>query len=100
MQRIWKDYSEDLYNIETQEHIAVHMYGMDGVQRGNYFGGTPSRRTEVGVSVRQLKNRKDKVTGEIIKGGGDMVVEWIWRLCYMTFESCVMPEDLRSAMMI
>ena len=24
---------------------------------------------------------KDEITGEMIKGGGDRVVEWIWRLC-------------------
>ena len=29
MQRIWKEYFEDLYNIDTQEQIAVQMYGFD-----------------------------------------------------------------------
>ena len=40
-------------------------------------------RTEVDVRVRKFKNRKatvtDKVTGEMIKGGGDRVVNWVWR---------------------
>ena len=31
MQRIWEEYFEDLYNTDTQEHIAVHMCGFDGV---------------------------------------------------------------------
>ena len=35
---------------------------------------------------------KDEITGEMIKGGGDRVVDWIWRLCNMAFES-VVPED-------
>ena len=26
-------------------------------------------------------------TGEMIKGGGNRVVDWIWKLCNMTFES-------------
>ena len=30
---------EDLYNIDTQEQVAVHMRGFDGVRRGNYFRG-------------------------------------------------------------
>ena len=35
---------------------------------------------------------KDEIAGEIIKVG-DRVVGWIWRLCYMTFENSVEPED-------
>ena len=38
-QRIWKDYYEDLYNIDPLQQVALHMCGFDGVQRGNYFGG-------------------------------------------------------------
>ena len=38
---------------------------------------------------------KDKVTGEIIKGGGDNVMDWIWRLCNMILEGGVVPEDWR-----
>ena len=41
----------------------------------------------------KLKNGKaagkDEVTGEMIKGGGDRVVDWIWRLSNMAFESGV-----------
>ena len=33
----------------------------------------------------------------MIKGGGDKVVDWIWRLCNMASESGVVPEDWRSA---
>ena len=52
------------------------MCGFDGVQRGNYFRGEPIWRTEVQLRARKLKNGKaaikDKVIGEMIKGGGDM----------------------------
>ena len=34
----------------------------------------------------------DEITGEIIKGGCDRVVDWIWRLCNMPFESGVVPD--------
>ena len=54
---------------------------------GNYFGGKPIRRTEVKVREGKLKNEKatgkDDITGEMIKGGGDRVVDWIWRLFNM-----------------
>ena len=36
---------------------------------------------------------KDEITGSMVKGGGDMVVEWIWRLCNMAFKTGVVPED-------
>ena len=36
---------------------------------------------------------KDEITGEIINGGGDRVVDWVWRLCNMVFESGVVSED-------
>ena len=55
-------------------------------------------RIKVDVRVKKLKNRKaagkDEVTGEMIKGGSNMVVNWIWRLCNMAFESVGVPEDL------
>ena len=47
MQRIWKEYFEDLYNIDTHGQVGVHMCDFDGVQRGNYFRGEPIMRTEV-----------------------------------------------------
>ena len=50
--------------------------------------------------MRKLKNGKtageDEITGEVIKGGGDRVVDWIWKLCDMDFESGIVPEDWSS----
>ena len=39
VRRIWKEYYEDLYNIDTQEQVALLMCGFNGVQRGNNFEG-------------------------------------------------------------
>ena len=47
VRKIWKKYFENLYNIDTQEKVVVHMFGFNGVWIGNYFGGEPIRRTEV-----------------------------------------------------
>ena len=56
------------------------------------------------MRVGKLKNRKatgkDEITGEIIEGGSDRVVDWIWRLSNMDFESGVVPEDWRSAVIV
>ena len=39
VRRICKEYCEDLYNIDNQEQVAVHICGFDKNRRGNYFGG-------------------------------------------------------------
>ena len=48
--KIWKEYFEGLYNIDTQEEIAVHMCHFDGIWRGNYFRGEQIGRGEVEMS--------------------------------------------------
>ena len=102
VRKIWKEYLEDLYSIYTQEQEAAHMCTFDGIRRGIYFGEEPIGRAEVEMRMGKLKNgkviSKDEITGEMIKGGGDMVVNWIWRLCNMAFENGVVPKDWRSAM--
>ena len=55
------------------------MCGFNGIRRGNYFGEEPIGRAELKVRVGKLKNGKaagkDEITGEMIKGGGDRVVD-------------------------
>ena len=76
----------------------------DGIQRGCYLGGEPIRRAEVEVRVGKLKNGKatgkDEITRDLIKGGGERVVDWIWRLCNMTLESGVVSGDWRSKVIV
>ena len=47
----------------------------------------------------KFRNRKaagkDEVTGEMVKGGSEMAMYWIWRLCNMVFKSGIVPEDWR-----
>ena len=43
---------------------------------------------------------KDDITGGVIKSEGGRVVDWIWKLCYMAFETCVVLEDWRSAVIV
>ena len=35
--KMWKEFCEDLYNIDTQGEVAVHICGFDGIERGNNF---------------------------------------------------------------
>ena len=42
-----------------------------------------------GGKIKNGKNAdKDRIAREMKKGGGDKVVDWIWRLCNMGFEWC------------
>ena len=60
-------------NMDTQEHVEVHMYGFHSVQSDNYAAGDSITRNEVEARVKKLKNKKtaykDEVMGEIIKDG-------------------------------
>ena len=76
----------------------------DGVRRGNYFGGEPIRKIYPEERIKNLKNGKatgkDEFTEELVKGGGDVVMNLISKLCNMAFESGVVPEDLSSAVVV
>ena len=52
------------------------------------------------MRVGMVKNGKaadkDEITGGMIKGGDDRVMDWIWRLCNMAFKIGDVPEDWRS----
>ena len=65
MRKTWKKYFEVLYNIDTQEEVAVQMCGFDGIRRTNYFGGEPIRRAEVELIVGKLKIGKSAGKDEI-----------------------------------
>ena len=47
--------------------------------------------------MRKLKNGKatgrEEVNGVMVKGGGELVISWILKLCNMAFSSSVVPED-------
>ena len=56
------------------------------------------------MRVGKLKNGKvtgkDEITGEMRKGGDERVVDWIWKLCNMAFESGGVAGDWRFAVII
>ena len=59
---------------------------------------------EVEVRLGNLKNEKaagkDEITGEMIKDGGNKVVDRIWSVFNMAFETGVVLEDWRSARIV
>ena len=79
MRKILKECLEGLYHVDTQEEALC---GFDRIRKVNYFGGEPIGRGGVEVRVGKFKNGKatgkDENTGEMIRGGGERVVNWIW----------------------
>ena len=51
VRKMWKEYFEDLYNINTEKEVAVH------IQKGNYFTGEAIGIAGVEVRVGKLKIR-------------------------------------------
>ena len=56
---------------------------------------TTEEETELGTVVEERvgKLMKGETTGKMMKAVGERMVECIWRLCKMDFESGVEPED-------
>ena len=57
VRRILKKYFEYLYNVDTQEQVAVHICDFEGIWKSKYFRRKPIGRAEVEVRVGKLKNR-------------------------------------------
>src|SRR5678815_774823 len=79
---VWEEHFENLHNIGSNEEVIVNVCGFDGARRNRYFGDEVISKEEVIGRVRKLKNGKsagiDEITGEMIKNGGEMVIDWIW----------------------
>ena len=45
----WKEYFEDMYNMVTEEQVALNVRHFDGAKKGNYSEGEPIYTTEVEV---------------------------------------------------
>lgn len=66
------------------------MSGFWGVAGNGYRSIKWIRIKEVKNAVNVLKNRKatwiNKMTKIIIKNGGQYVIEWVCKICFMAFE--------------
>ena len=104
VRKIWSEYFENLLNVGSNEVVVVNANGLEGVRRNGYSGEEIITRDEVVDRVRKLKNGKsagiDGITGEMIKNGGEKVIDWIWKLCSRAFVEGVVPKDWRRAVIV
>ena len=89
--RIWSDFFLTFF-VDSQKQVAIRMCGFNGVHRGNYFRGEMIK-TELQVRVRKINNGKYDVKEKILKVEGDMVVDWIRRMCNIPFGSGVVLKE-------
>src|SRR5678815_4789355 len=92
---LWEHF-ENLHNIGSNKEVIVNVCGFDGA-RNRYFGHDVISKEEVMCRARKLKNGKstviDEITGEMIKNGGEMMIDWIWKLCNRMFMESIVPSD-------
>ena len=80
------------------ESTCVAMIGFEEetIMEENQLEKLKLRRELRGLRMERLQVRMRMM----VKGGGDVVADWIWKLCNMTFESGVVSEDVRSAVIV
>ena len=65
---------------------------------------TEVTREEVEVAVRKLKNGKapgsDEIVAELVKNGGQVMVDWLWELLREVWRTKRVPQDWKNAILI
>ena len=100
----WREYFMDLLNVTQDMEMNVNMCGFAGVRRSTYLGCEPISMDEVSKVIVKLKNGKasgvDEVTAEMIKSGGESLKRWVWSMCVKVFESGIVPNDWKNAVIV
>ena len=101
---VWKEHFENLDNIGSNDEVIMTVCGFDGTRRNRYFGDEVISKEEEMDRVRKFKNGKsagiDEITGEMIKNGGKMVIDWILKLCNKAFMEGIVSRDWRRAVIV
>ena len=99
----WKEHFEELLNVQSERDASISGWGMAGRRRGLGRGEGISR-VEVVEAIRKVKMGKapgtDGVCGEMLKFGGELVVDWIWKMCRLAWEEGKVPEDWKSGIIV
>ena len=100
---VWKRHFERLMSERTVGEAVVTSMGMEAggkrvcVQRD-------VERVEVEKAISRLKCGKaagiDGITPEMLKYGGEVVVEWMWLICKLAWKQKEVPEEWRKAVIV
>ena len=99
----WKEYFEDLMNVKNKDEAIVICMGITG-RGGAMWDQEQISRGEVVKAINSLKMGKaagvDGITAEMLKYGGESVIEWMHRICQMAWEEEKVPDDWTKAVII
>ncbi len=103
MREVWKNHFEKVMNESLGGRAEVTSVGM--LIRGDW-PHTQGRleQSEVMEAIRKLKLGKapgpDGIIAEMLKYGGEIVVDWMMWICNLAWEQSKVPEDWREAIIV
>ena len=103
----WKEYFASLFqaNDVPQQRVSKEVTGEE-VQVEETVEETVEEITleEIRRSIARLKNRKTPgvcdISGEMLKAGGEVVVEWLHRIMNRAWMNSMVPDDWRKALVV
>ncbi len=103
LNQIWKDYFEELINNEAEGEAVVTSMGIEA-GRGRVPMQRETDRLEIEKAIARLKCGKaagiDGITAEMLKYGGDIVVEWMLLICKRAWKRGEVPDDWKKAIIV
>ena len=100
---IWKGYFEQLMNNKAEGEAVVTSMGTEA-GRGRVPSQREIGRSEVEKAKARVKCGKttgmDGITAEMLKYGGDAVVEWMLLICERAWKKGEVPDDWKKAIII
>ena len=99
----WREHFQEVMGGGSNERVTITSFGMGGQGRRATRQG-PIRKREVRRAISKLKMGKapgvDGVSAEMLKAGGETVVEWMHWICCLAWEQGVVPEEWVQAIII
>lgn len=84
----WTLYFNQLLTVENVSKPTVLCMGMDGGCGGRKVAEERTPRDEVHRTFKKIvMDKAPEICGEVLKNGGDVVVEWITWVCSLAWES-------------
>ncbi|MCP5003018.1 MAG: hypothetical protein GY941_03575 [Planctomycetes bacterium] len=100
---VWKRHFERLMNERSEGQAVVTCWGM-GAGRGPWEVQGEIRKDEVKGAIERLKVGKapgiDGMTAEMLKYGGEEMVEWMLLICGLAWSHGVVPGDWTRAVIV